>query len=457
MRKKLAMMLCLACGIGLLACGGKENSAEVDTGKTEAETTEVSGKEKERENQTEVSEGGEEVVLEFWDMPWGGTVYQDGVQDILKEYTELTGVKFNYTNIAWDNWLQVYLTAVSAGNAPDVSTGGSLLGHRLAAEGAIYNMEDFVKTEFAQDFFVDGAVDTFYADDELVAVPWNMDVRSIYYRKDIFEKEGITELPANWEEFYELCKKLTHDGQYGYVTSGTDNMAYWEYMFWSVNNGGHYLNENLEAEMANDENAQVGEFLRKLYKEGLIPEGAPGYTSSDSHAMFLEGSAAMVMSGPTIIREIKDVGIQDQVGILPVMTSPSGNTQSVGSFNGIFVYNDSEHIQETLDFVKWYSENYAGLWTSGGVGSLPAAKHVLDESYFKEDALYAELIDKIVPDTVLQAYPYTHYELEMDLMDSEQYYKEIIQSVYVSDADVMDILKEGDEDYNAALAEMKLE
>ena len=209
--------------------------------------------------------------------------------------------------------------------------------------------------------------------------------------------------------------------------------------------------------MANDENAQVGEFLRKLYKEGLIPEGAPGYTSSDSHAMFLEGSAAMVMSGPTSIREIKDVGIQDQVGILPVMTSPSGNTQSVGSFNGIFVYNDSEHIQETLDFVKWYSENYAGLWTSGGVGSLPAAKHVLDESYFKEDALYAELIDKIVPDTVLQAYPYTHYELEMDLMDSEQYYKEIIQSVYVSDADVMDILKEGDEDYNAALAEMKLE
>lgn len=36
-------------------------------------------------------------------------------------------------------------------------------------------------------------------------------------------------------------------------------------------------------------------------------------------------------------------------------------------------------------------------------------------------------------------------------------FKEIIQSIYLTDAEIIDILKAGDEDYNAALQEMKLE
>lgn len=459
MKKILAVVLCLACGLQLAACGsGAGNSKEMEAEQSETAQEETADEQEEEGEVAAGEEGGEEeIVLEFWDMPWGGSAYQDKVLEILDEYTQLTGVKFNYTNIAWDNWLQVYLTAVSAGNAPDVSTGGSLLGHRLAAEGAMYNMEDFVKGEFPDDYFVNGAVDTFYSGDELVAVPWNMDFRSIYYRKDIFEKEGITELPTTWDEFYEVCKKLSHDGQYGFITSGTDNTAYWDFLYWSVNNGGHYLNDNMEAEMANERNVEAGEFLRKLYNEGLMPEGTPGYTGSDSHAMFLDGTAAMLVSAPTIIDEAKSVGLEDSIGILDGLMSPGGLDQQVGSFNGIFVYKDSEHIQETLDFVKWYLENNERLWTEGGMGPMPVVKSIFENEYFKEDKLYNSLIEKIMPKTVLQGYPYTHYTLEMDLMDSEQYYKEIIQSIYLTDGDIMDILKAGDEDYNAALQEMKLE
>lgn len=458
MKRRIAMVLCIICGLNLAACGTAAGSGEKEADQSEIVQEETAQMQEAESEESTAEEGDtEEVILEFWDMPWGGSAYQDKVLEILDEYTELTGVKFNYTNIAWDNWLQVYLTAVSAGNAPDVSTGGSLLGHRLAAEGAMYNMEDFVKEEFPDDYFVNGAVETFYAGDELVAVPWNMDFRSIYYRKDIFEKEGITELPTTWDEFYEVCKKLTHDGQYGYVTSGTDNTAYWDFLYWSVNNGGSYLNDDMEAEMANDKNVEAGEFLRKLYQDGLMPEGTPGYTGSDGHAMFLDGTVAMIESAPTIIDEAKNVGLDDSIGILDGLMSPSGLDQQVGSFNGIFVYKDSEHIQETLDFVKWYLENNEELWTEGGMGPMPVVKSIFENAYFKEDTLYSTLIDRIMPKTVLQGYPYTHYTLEMDLMDSEQYYKDILQAIYLSDADIINILKEGDEDYNAALQEMKLE
>lgn len=408
-------------------------------------------------NTVSAEENKSDVTLEFWDMPWGGSDYQDKVQELLAEYTELTGVKFDYTNISWDNWLQVFLTAVSSGNAPDISTGGSLLGHRLAAEDMMYNVEDFVNSEFSDGFFKEGAVDTFYAGDELIAVPWNMDCRSIYYRKDMFEEAGITELPKTWDEFYEACQKLTHDGQYGYVTAGTDNMAYWEFMFWSVANGGHFLNDDMQAEMANEPNVEAGEFLRKLYKDGLMPEGTPSYTTSDSKAMFLNGTSAMIMSGPTIIPEIRDAGLEDKVGVLPAMTSKNGLTQNVGSFNGIFVYKDSEHIQESLDFIKWFMSNNETLWTEGGMGSMPVVGDLLNISYFQEDPLYHDIVNVIFPSVVLQAYPYTHYTLEMDLMDSEQYYKNVVQSIYLTDDDIMDILVDADIDYNAALEELKME
>lgn len=443
MKRLFAIMLCLVLLLGLVGCGSETKESAGTSGEsTEKETAEE-------------ADGTEEVVLQFWDMPWGGSDYQAEVQALLAEYTELTGVKFEYTNISWDNWLQVFLTAVAAGNAPDLSTGGSLLGHRLALTDTMYDLADFV-AEFPEGFFKEGTVDAFYSGDTLVAVPWNVDLRSIYYRKDIFEAEGV-EIPTTWDEFYEACKTLTHDDQYGYVTSGSDNKAYWEYMVWSVNNGGYYLNEDMQAEMANEANVEAGEFLRKLYEDGLMPAGVPGYTESDANAVFCSGQAVMIMGGPSLINVIRDAGLEDKVGILPTLTSPRGLTQQAGSYNGIFVYKDSEHIEETLDFIKWYLENNLTLWTKGGMGSMPAVMSHAQDSFFQESPLHAELVEKTLPTTVLQSYPFDAYSLEMDLMDSEQYYKSVLQEVYSTDTDVMEILENADAEYNAALAELMQE
>lgn len=449
MKKLVCLIMCCLLIFSIAACGNTTSEKSPATSESAAPAASSASTQKD----TETSD----ITLEFWDMPWGGTAYQEEVKSILASYTDKTGIKFNYTSLSWDKWLQVFMTAVASGTAPDFSTGGSLLGHRLALTNDAYNMADFAKENFEDDFFVAEAVNTFYSGDTLVGVPWNMDLRSIYYRKDMFKDAGITKLPTTWDEFYDTCKQLTHDSQYGYVTSGSDNMAYWEYMFWSVNNGGHFLNKDMKSEMLNDANIKVADFLRKLYKDGLMPEGTPGYTKSDSKTAFLSGTSSMVMAGPSFLAEIKKAELTDVVGILPTMTSPSGVAQSVGSFNAIFVYADSEYTKESLDFISWYLRNNSTLWSKGGMGSLPAVKNTLSDKYFSDSILHKELIDNIIPKTVIQAYPFKSYSIEMDLMDSEQYYTDVLQAVYVTDKDAKAILKEADDNYNTALGELKSE
>jgi len=63
-------------------------------------------------------------------------------------------------------------------------------------------------------------------------IPWFAMVDYMYYRKDLFKKEGLSP-PKTWDEFLEIGKKLTKDldgdgeiDQWGYVTAGKSSLLY---------------------------------------------------------------------------------------------------------------------------------------------------------------------------------------------------------------------------------------
>ena len=72
---------------------------------------------------------------------------------------------------------------------------------------------------------LNGAIRDFLTDADdgnLYLFPQGLYCEYFMYRKDIFEKAGITDAPTTWEEFEEDCQKIADQGEIPVIVGGSD-------------------------------------------------------------------------------------------------------------------------------------------------------------------------------------------------------------------------------------------
>src|SRR5690606_17394980 len=102
-------------------------------------------------------------------------------------------------------------------------------------QDAILPVDDLVAQMDTSDF-TPGALEAMQYDGHYVALPWAIDIRVLFYRKDLLEAAGV-EVPTNWQELRDAAKALTGDGKYGLVSSGDPGGMHW-ILASAINNGG---------------------------------------------------------------------------------------------------------------------------------------------------------------------------------------------------------------------------
>jgi multiple sugar transport system substrate-binding protein len=150
------------------------------------------------------------VDLQFWDMIWGGPEYIDAGKALVAQFNqEHPDITVNYRSVPWTNWYQTFVTAIGSGTAPDVSTGAGYQAVQLYDQGAILPIDDVIsqwKASGKLDDFLPNMIDTLKYDNHYVALPWAIDIRVWYYRKDLFEQAKL-QPPTNWQEFRRRRKR----------------------------------------------------------------------------------------------------------------------------------------------------------------------------------------------------------------------------------------------------------
>jgi multiple sugar transport system substrate-binding protein len=391
--------------------------------------------------------------LVFWDMPWGGPEYTAEAKVLCEKFTAETGIPVEYRQIPWEGWVQVFVTAVTSNTGPDISTGGAFLQHRLALMDEVEPIDDLVASWNESDF-VPGTMKNFRYNGQQIAIPINCDFRAIGYRIDLFQAAGITKLPANWNEFYDVAKKLTHGDQYGFVQAGTGGDANWNMLLWAEGNGGSYLDRNKNPSLATPANAAALDFLRRLYNDKIMPPGVPGYTGDEHTRLFYQGKAAMVMATPGTGQGM-DESVVKNIGILPPLTSPAGLKQNIGSSNGMMLFKDSTMKAEGKKFLEWWSKNTVTLWSKGNMGPFPARLSIIDDPYFRNNPIKRQFAELIIPATIQLSWPHPEASVEMDIMDGEWYYISVVQRALTSRDDTMTCLREGDARYTRAIEQLR--
>ncbi len=116
-------------------------------------------------------------------------------------------VKYSYQ--PWGDIWTKSLSAITAGNPPDVIVQDiNSVAQRAEAQQAT-DLSEYVEAGFSDEFYPQ-LWETVEYEDKPYAVPFNTDTQVIFYNKQIFEEAGIGEedLPQTWEELETVAHQL---------------------------------------------------------------------------------------------------------------------------------------------------------------------------------------------------------------------------------------------------------
>jgi multiple sugar transport system substrate-binding protein len=150
-------------------------------------------------------------TLRFWAMGREGEV----VGDLLAAFErERPGFSVRVEQLPWSAAHEKLLTAFAGDATPDVAQLGNTWTAEFAALNALLPLKpglDADQSIDAADYF-EGIWRTNEVDGALVGLPWYVDTRLLFYRRDLFARAGIDTMPDTWAGFTRSLDALQRAG-----------------------------------------------------------------------------------------------------------------------------------------------------------------------------------------------------------------------------------------------------
>jgi len=226
---------------------------------------------------------------------------EDLIADFEAAYPDID-VKFNlYDHEAFKVAMRNFLVS----DAPDLITWNA--GNRMKVFvdlGLLDDVSDVWEAEGLYDK-MPAVVGASSVDGKQYGVPYAYYAWGFYYRKDLFEKAGITDTPTTWEEFKQVGEKLNAAGITP-VTIGTKNLwpaaGWFDFLNLRIN-GVEFHSDLMAGKIAyTDERVKrVFEKWAELVEADFFIKNHPAYSFQEALPFMNQGDAAMYLLAPFIV------------------------------------------------------------------------------------------------------------------------------------------------------------
>ena len=271
------------------------------------------------------SAGNRAQVIEFWAMGQEGEQVKALLPDFERRHPDL---RVRVQQIPWSAAHEKLLTAYAGDAMPDVFQLGNTWIPEFGALRAIEPLDERLKSWPAatlNDYFP-GILATNRLDHRTYALPWYVDTRLLFYRRDLLAAAGFADTPATWDDWLKAMAALkTSNDPARYAILLPINE--WQLpVILALQRG---------ATLLRDHN-QYGDFQNPLFRDAfaaylnLFAQGlAPPVSNTQManlYQEFAKGTFAVYISGPWNIGEF---GRR-----LPATVQPHWDTAALPTFEG---------------------------------------------------------------------------------------------------------------------------
>ena len=431
-KKVMALALASTMVFSMAACGGsKDDGGSSDAGDSKKE---------------EKSEGGDTLSISIWD-----TNQEPGINEILADFTEETGIKTKLTVVKWDEYWTMLEAGAQGGSLPDVFWMHSNESQRYMSNDMLLDLTDKIADSDLIDpaNYPEDIWGLYTYDEKYYAVPKDVDTIALWYNKAMFDEAGLAYPTADWtwDDVTEAAKKLTkEDGsQYGLAVRNDNNQAgYYNLVY---DNGGHIINEDKTKSGWDDpKTIEAMEVLESWIKDGVMP---PIETMSENgeDVLFQSGKVAMVPQGSWMVATYRDneyTAENCDVVELP-KSATTGRRASVYNGLGWAASANGKNTENAWKLIEYLGSEKAQK-KQAELGVTMSAYKGTSDAWANSAEFNLQAYLNMMEDMEIR--PYSKSTVTWENEDNE-----ILKSVYMGEKSMADACKEMADQMNEKLAE----
>jgi multiple sugar transport system substrate-binding protein len=311
---------------------------------------------------------GETIRVMLGQMPWS-----DPVIPLIPQFEKETGVTVHLEVYGEDQLSQKFTVEFAAGGSDlDVlSFRNQQEGRLMEKNNWLADLTPFVKDDAEYDIndYFPSAIDACTFNGKLLAIPNTSETPVLYYRKDIFEKNGITP-PKTLAELEEIAKKLTDKATdfAGIILRGQRSPLVTQLSSYVYSYGGDFFDRSTgKATLDTPEFLGAVDYYGRLGRN-YAPPGILNMNWPQGVAIYTQGKGAIYLDCSSQYNQIlnpKNSQLAHLTGVSMFPAGPARHSFFFVTSWGIGIANSSSHKEAAWKFVRWFTDRERTLYLQG--------------------------------------------------------------------------------------------
>ena len=302
------------------------------------------------------------------------------------------GIRVDVQQLPWSAAHEKLLTAFAGDSTPDICQLGNTWIPEFVALNALVALDADVAASSivdARDYFP-GIWDTNRVGGKLYGVPWYVDTRLLFYRRDLLAQAGFTVPPRSWAEWVAMLAAIKQRGirdQYGIVLPANEPEPL---VALALQQNDPLLRD--DGRYGNFQSAgfrRAFEFYVDMFRRGY----APPSTNADVSNVWNEfgrGYFSFYISGPWNIGEFQRRLPKDlqQSWLTAPLPGPNGPGASIAGGSSLVVFRHAQNKTAAWQLIEYLSQPAVQRRFHAVTGDLPPRRSAWSEGALADD-IYA--------------------------------------------------------------------
>jgi multiple sugar transport system substrate-binding protein len=315
----------------------------------------------------------------------------DGLYDTLPAFERESGLRVEVVarlpHPELNAWVQ---QAFSAGD-PGVDLLSTHTKYAASQAQWLQPLDDLLDRGELEDL-LPGPAELARLDGRWMQVPRNLDLRLLYFRRDLFEDEAARDafarwhrrqlrVPETWDELVEVAIFLTRDGLHGFLYPGRDSGLFGTFYELLVGAGGELFTPDLAPAFDSNAGVWAADRLAELHhRRQVTPPALPEWHFDEISAAFRRGQAAMVCDWPGghyLYGDPRTCAVAGRVGVALLPAGFTGRRAAYAGCHSFAIARGAPDRAGALALLRFFTSPAAQAMEARR-GAVPVRRSALD-------------------------------------------------------------------------------
>jgi multiple sugar transport system substrate-binding protein len=325
------------------------------------------------------------------------------IQGLIQAFEQANpDVRVRVQQVPWTAAHEKLLTAFAGDSLPELCQLGNTWIAEFAALGALEDLTGRVARSPDVDpaAYFPGVWAGNVIGERVLGVPWYVDTRILFYRKDILAAAGHEEPPKSWDQWMRMMRDVQRrerrDGAYAALLPVNE---FEQPIIFGLQAGADMLpDEGRRGNFSGREFRRAFEFYVNIFREGLAPRKA-NTQISNVWQEFEAGTFAMYITGPWNVQEFRRRMSSDMEGRWTTAPLPGPDGQYPGRSTAggcsLVLFRQSREKDAAWRLAEYLSATERQVELFRCTSSLPARESAWRKSGLLDDAEYAAFHEQL--------------------------------------------------------------